>query len=530
MRLTLLLITTLLMASVLTLSGSGKSYPDRCDLSITLMDLDHNKPITGIIRMERSNGEPIALESLLSRGLGVENKPELSRWSVIDRSAVVRVPAEIITLEALKGLETERFRKQIDLRGQSNARIEIPLRHFYRTAEQGLRSANTHLHVMKLDRPTTDRYLRDVPKADGLDLVFLSYLERYKEDHTYISNRYHNDDLRALSDSELLYGNGEEHRHNFKDYGEGYGHVMLLNINALIQPVSIGPGIMKRGTDGIPLQRGIDTARKDGATIVWCHNDYGMEDLPNWITGRLDAQNIFDGGINSSYKDTFYRYLQSGLKVPFSTGTDWFIYDFSRVYVPCKDPLTVEKWLHALAAGQSYITNGPFLEFSIGNHSIGDTIDLSRSDTLEIKGRGLGRIDFQKLELVHNGKVIHHITTQPHEGHHRAEFRIRIPIHEPGWFALRIPPFHGNDKAAEIRVPKNEFGYTLFGHTSPIYVTFKGKSIFDHALAQGLLQEMIQKQSIIADRALFSDDQAKNRVLRVYDQAIATLHQQIKSR
>ena len=129
MRLTLLLITALLMASVLTLSGSGKSDPDMCDLSITLMDLDHNKPITGIIRMERSNGTPIALKSLLSRGLGVENQPELSSWSVIDRSAVIRVPAEIITLEALKGLETERFRKQLDLRGQSRAKIEIPLKH-----------------------------------------------------------------------------------------------------------------------------------------------------------------------------------------------------------------------------------------------------------------------------------------------------------------------------------------------------------------------------------------------------------------
>ena len=36
--------------------------------------------------------------------------------------------------------------------------------------------------------------------------------------------------------------------------GEGFGHVMLLNILKRIEPVSIGPGIMKEGTDGIPLR------------------------------------------------------------------------------------------------------------------------------------------------------------------------------------------------------------------------------------------------------------------------------------
>ena len=57
----------------------------------------------------------------------------------------------------------------------------------------------------------------------------------------------------------------------------------MENIKSLIQPVSIGPAIMKSGTDGIPLQRGIDAARRDGATVIWCHNKKGVEDLPNVV-------------------------------------------------------------------------------------------------------------------------------------------------------------------------------------------------------------------------------------------------------
>ena len=113
--------------------------------------------------------------------------------------------------------------------------------------------------------------------------------------------------------------------------------MMLLNLQELVLPVSIGPGIMKLGTDGLPVQRGIDTARRDGGTAVWCHNRWGFEHIPNWVLGRLDAQNIFDGGAHGSYKDSFYRFLNAGLRVPFSTGTDWFIYDFARVFVPVAD-------------------------------------------------------------------------------------------------------------------------------------------------------------------------------------------------
>ena len=98
--------------------------------------------------------------------------------------------------------------------------------------------------------------------------------------------------------------------------------------------------------------------------MIWCHNTFGHEDIPNWVAGLLHAQNIFDGGDHGSYEDTFYRYLNVGMKVPFSTGTDWFIYDFSRVYVPLAGELTTKRWLAELAAGRSYITNGPLLELT----------------------------------------------------------------------------------------------------------------------------------------------------------------------
>ncbi|MFO1022933.1 MAG: hypothetical protein U0903_19880 [Planctomycetales bacterium] len=211
---------------------------------------------------------------------------------------------------------------------------------------------------MKLSRADADRYLTEIPRADRLDLLFVSYLERAGADQDYISNTLTTADLQKYqSASGVLFGNGEEHRHNFGSGGTGYGHVMLLDIPRLIQPVSIGPGIMKTGTDGIPLQRGIDTARKDNAKILWCHNAWGREALPNVISRRIDAFNIFDGSINSTYDDQFYRFLDTGFPVIFSTGTDWFLYDFSPRLRARPGSLSVKSWLDRLTTGATFITN-----------------------------------------------------------------------------------------------------------------------------------------------------------------------------
>ena len=110
---------------------------------------------------------------------------------------------------------------------------------------------------------------------------------------------------------------------------------MFLNIKNLVKPVSLEPGHHRLGNDDRPLRPGIDDARGQGGTVIWCHNSMGHEDVLNALTGRLHALNVFDGRAagTGTFEETYYRFLNVGLKMPISTGTDWFIYDF-RVYVP----------------------------------------------------------------------------------------------------------------------------------------------------------------------------------------------------
>ncbi|MDP6722357.1 MAG: hypothetical protein QGF59_27070, partial [Pirellulaceae bacterium] len=315
-----------------------------CDLTLEIED-SFAEPTPGLIRLTNlASGKALKLTGEIHRALN---------WYAVEQTITLKVPRTELKIEAIRGLQSELATREIDLTDQETATVKVTLRQFYDAATRGLMAGNTHLHLNKMTLEEADRYLRVVPPADDLKLVFLSLLRRIPDERDYISNLFVRNsfgggDLQRLSQSGVLFANGEEHRHNFGRGGEGYGHVMLLDLQELIRPVSIGPGIMRAGTDGMTLRRGIQRARDDDATVIWCHNSFGLEDIPNWLAGLVDAQNIFDGGNRGGYDASYYRYLNIGLKVPFSSGTDWMVFDFSRVYVPVDGELSTKKWLKEL--------------------------------------------------------------------------------------------------------------------------------------------------------------------------------------
>ncbi|MGD9856283.1 MAG: CehA/McbA family metallohydrolase, partial [Planctomycetaceae bacterium] len=519
----------LLMIGALV-SANVESDPDTCLVRLTLADAATGAPLPGLIRVRTADGEIVPLDGLLPRGQGLpEGEGDAIRqwWALVEPSAV-RLPRAVLEFAAFSGLETETAMQTVDLQEQSKADVALRLRRFSDARKAGLQNANTHVHVNKITRAESDRYLIESAIADGLDLVFVSYLERAEADIDYTSNTYSRSDLHALNTGRVQFDNGEEHRHNFAAQGQGYGHVMLLSIPELVYPVSIGPGISKTGSDGIPLRRGIERAHEIGGTVIWCHNDWGLEDVPNWLAGRLHANNIFDGGTHGSYEHSFYRYWNAGIRVPMSTGTDWFIYDFNRVYVPAPGRITPEQWLDRLAAGRSFITNGPLLEFEVDGRGIGEALPLDAARSVSVKGRAVGRVDFQRLELVRNGNVVKSLVSKPQGRHFAAELDVTLDIDAPCWIALRTPPpFAPDDPRFASRTPENEYGRELFSHTSATFIDVGGRRVFDVEAGRALLEDMQQARPFITQAGLFADELEQRTVLSVYDAGIAVMQTRI---
>ena len=57
--------------------------------------------------------------------------------------------------------------------------------------------------------------------------------------------------------------------------------------------------------------------------------------------------------------------LNAGLRLPASTGSDWYISSANRVYAHSGVDFDYESWLQALKEGRTFITNGPALHLTV---------------------------------------------------------------------------------------------------------------------------------------------------------------------
>src|SRR5262249_18613871 len=150
-------------------------------------------------------------------------------------------------------------------------------------------------------------------------------------------------------------------------------------------------------------------------------------------------------------------------RLPISTGTDWFVYDFARVYAGVQGSLTIKSWLEAIKAGRSVVTNGPLLTLTVDGRPPGTTLAFDTPRSARVEVTGIGRDDVGEVRLIHNGRVVHTEAAQREGEGYRVRLVRDVRIDRPGWLAARIET-----------TTKNELDCQLYAHTSPVYVDFAG--------------------------------------------------------
>ncbi len=518
--------------------GAGLSKSEAAEtarLQLELVAPGSQERIPGWFRVLDAEQQPVSLPELYSRGTALRANHPARRWYAVMEPVTLSVPKGEVYIEAFSGLNSERVRRKLDFRFFNRLSVKLPIPELRSLKADGWWGGNTHLHLKGMTRQEADDYLRVVPRGDRLDLLFVSHLERVDDDASYISNEYTRTELQSFSQFGVLFDNGEEHRHNFGPWKEGYGHVMFLSLPELVQPVSIGKGITGAGFDSPNLGQGIEQARALGATVIWCHNGLGFEDVPNWVSGRIHAQNIFDGGNQGAFDTTFYKYLDIGMRVPFSTGTDWFQYDFSRVYVQVEGKASVASWLRGLRKGRSFISNGPLLQFTIDGVPVGTELMLDDAKELRVEASVVGRHPFGAAEVIANGRVIARVPAVRRGRRYEARLDQGFRVTEPTWFALRIGKgADGGNVAVPPNSPRrgqgenvNEMGEALFAHSSPIYVGLQGRNRFDPDRARELISEMEVALMAIEENGLFESVPQREAILEPYRASIAELQKRL---
>ena len=193
-----------------------------------------------------------------------------------------------------RGTEYEPYRTTVELPAKGRVEVEIPLRRWYRPQEDAWYPGNTHIHYDEKETRPDERLGIDC-SVEGYNVTCVSVLDRRQL--PYASNKYPIGVMNEFTTAHHVLDIGEENRHygDNSPWGMGYGHVMLLNIRNLVQPVSRGHTLAGQfDPDYPPLCFCCDDAREQGGLVIWCHNGRGMEAPVAAALGKLDAFNLFD--------------------------------------------------------------------------------------------------------------------------------------------------------------------------------------------------------------------------------------------
>src|SRR5260370_1385889 len=170
----------------------------------------------------------------------------------------------------------------------------------------------------------------------------------------------------------------------------------------------------------------------------------------------------------------WYQLLNLGFRIPAAGGTDAMAnfaslrgpVGMNRVYARVPEwPLNAELWYDALKKGQTFATNGPLLEFTLGGKRIGDELKFAGPQVavpFTAKLRSIVPVDH--LEVVCNGRVVRNLKLDATRD--SADVTGTIPLEESGWCVLRA----SSDKAV-YPVLDNY----VYATTSPVYATISGK-------------------------------------------------------
>ncbi|MEX2152289.1 MAG: CehA/McbA family metallohydrolase [Gemmatimonadaceae bacterium] len=221
-----------------------------------------------------------------------------------------------------------------------------------------------------------------------------------------------------------------------------------------------------------------DIARSQGGITGYVHPfDFRPEfaemqggipyELPvDVATHRVDFLEVMGYSDHLITSDIWYKLLNCGFKVPAAGGTDAFPNFASlrgppglvRTFAKAGARLDHRRWLDAIKAGRTFVTNGPLLTFTLNGRDPGSQIRFPFSGTHRVVARVSLRTNMpvDHLEIVSNGKVVAKLPGR------LADTTLTFRVTGNAWFLARA---YSDKPALPI------LDLYPFASTSPVYVT-----------------------------------------------------------
>jgi hypothetical protein len=211
--------------------------------------------------------------------------------------------------------------------------------------------------------------------------------------------------------------------------------------------------------------------------------------------------NLFDPYWMDPEYDVWYGLLNCGMRLPASTGSDWFVCSSNRVYVAVDD-FSYQTWLAGLAAGRTFVTNGPLLGIEVEGHApSNDCLDLGQDvRSVRVRVNWAWHAALDAVEIVRDGRVV--ASCAPDAA--QSEWSVSLDG-SGGWLAARA-----------WGQRRNSFGHAAWAHTSPVYLRPLAERALLHAAASRFVEQIDTATGWLGTKARFDDARQRQRMLQLF--------------
>ncbi len=432
----------------------------------------------------------------------------------INGETLLKLPGGRVYIEISRGFEMRPVRQVVEVTPETRE-IVIEIEKVLHWREQGWVSADTHVHFLS---PITAMLEGSAEGVNVINLLasqwgeLMTNVGDFDGQNTWGSRQ-------AGGDGEYLVRVGTENRQHI------LGHISLLGYNgSMIAPMTTG------GPDesaiGDPVESLlIEWARqckKQGGLVVLPHfPNPRAEHAAGIVSGEVDALEMTSWenhylGIDPYSLSDWYRYLNCGYLVPVVGGTDKMAASTAvgtvRTYakLPSGVEFTYDAWMNAVRRGETFVTYGPLLEFSVAGKPVGSHIDLpSGGGTLDVSWETASvTAPMSRVELIVNGQVRDSVAVDPASG----KGHWSIKVEQSCWLALLVRG-HYPDKPEIIAA-----------HSSPVMVLVAGRPLLVEADSVTILEQIEGALAYLDTVGTRAEDRVYRRMRLELQSAYRLLH------
>jgi len=347
-----------------------------------------------------------------------------------------------------RGMEYVPVVEEFTIKPDSGNTIEktIELKRWINLPEQGWWSGDVHVHHPILDEQHRE-FLLHYAMAEDLHMVNILEMGHHKG--TNFRQLGFGKKFRVRRGDYCLIAGQEEPRST-------YGHIIGLNINRFVRDLS---------TYELYDIAFRNIHKQEGALVGFAHFAWNGCSLPRgfpWyvVTGELDFIELLQ--FNTINTVDYYDYLNLGFKLTAAAGSDvpWgSTIGEVRTYVYTGRNLDIDAWFAGLKKGNTFVSNGPALSFTVDGQLPGTEITKSAGSTAVISAtvKGHPKVGLPKaLSIVSNEGVIKEIINNQKQTELTVSFE--LPIRHSRW--LVASTICDNNAVA---------------HSTPIYIMVNGR-------------------------------------------------------